>query len=38
LLRNSRTYGHYEFEARDAALTFAARLRNTFEGNGWRHS
>lgn len=38
LLRNTRTYGHYEFEARDAALTFATRLRVTFEGNGWRHA
>lgn len=38
LLRNSRTYGHYEFDARDAALTFATRLRATFEGNGWQNA
>lgn len=37
LLRNSRTYGRYEFDGRDAALTFATRLRFTFEGNGWNH-
>lgn len=35
LLRNSRTYGRYQFTARDSALTFASRLRVTFEGNGW---
>lgn len=38
LLRNSRTYGQYEFCERDAALTFAARLRSTFEGNGWANA
>jgi len=38
LLRNSRTYGQYEFCGRDAALTFAARLRSTFEGNGWANA
>ena len=38
LLRNSRTYGHYEFEARDAALSFATQLRATFAGNGWQNA
>ncbi len=37
LLRNSRTYGTYQFAARDSALTFAQRLRLMFEGNGWRN-
>lgn len=35
LLRNSRAYGRYQFTARESALTFAARLQSTFEGNGW---
>lgn len=35
LLRNSRTYGEYAFSGREAALTFATRLRDTFAGNGW---
>ncbi len=35
LMRNSRVYGTYQFAARDAALSFATRLRATFEGNGW---
>lgn len=38
LLRNSRTYGEYAFSGRDAALTFASRLRHTFAGNGWAAS
>ena len=38
LLRNSRTYGEYAFTGRDAALTFASRLRDTFAGNGWAAS
>ncbi|MGE3956058.1 MAG: hypothetical protein AB7H96_05010 [Vicinamibacterales bacterium] len=35
LVRNSRVYGAYQFAARQAALTFAGRLRSTFAGNGW---
>ena len=38
LLRNTRTYGEYAFTGRDAALTFASRLRDTFAGNGWAAS
>lgn len=35
VLRNSRVYGTYRFGERMSALAFAARLRFTFEGNGW---
>lgn len=38
LLRNSRTYGTYQFDCRVPALTFASRLRETFAGNGWATS
>ncbi len=35
VMRNMRVYGTYRFDGRTAALTFAGRLRDTFEGNGW---
>jgi hypothetical protein len=35
VLRNNRAYGLYRFTGRAAALTFAHRLRHSFEGNGW---
>jgi hypothetical protein len=35
VLRNSRVYGSYRFTAKALALSFAARLRDTFQGNGW---
>ncbi|MGE5242675.1 MAG: hypothetical protein ACM3SQ_00420 [Betaproteobacteria bacterium] len=35
VLRNARIYGTYRFGERSAAVTFAGRLRETFEGNGW---
>jgi len=35
VVRNSRLYGLYRFAERPAALTFAARLRDTFASNGW---
>lgn len=33
--RNTRLYGMYQFPERAAALQFAGRLRQVFEGNGW---
>ena len=35
IVRNGRLYGTYQFVERLAAVTFASRLRDTFEGNGW---
>jgi hypothetical protein len=35
VLRNGRLYGTYRSVERVAALTFASRLRDSFEGNGW---
>jgi hypothetical protein len=35
VMRNTRVYGTYRFDARAAAETFAGRLRDTFAGNGW---
>jgi len=35
VVRNGRLYGTYHFVERVAAMTFASRLRTTFEGNGW---
>jgi hypothetical protein len=35
VLRNNRVYGSYRFTARELALAFADRLRDTFQGNGW---
>lgn len=35
VVRNNRAYGSYRFSGRAAALTFAHRLRHSFEGNGW---
>jgi hypothetical protein len=35
VVRNGRLYGAYRFIERPAAIVFASRLRETFEGNGW---
>ena len=35
VVRNGRLYGTYHFVERPAAVTFALRLRHSFEGNGW---
>jgi hypothetical protein len=35
VVRNGRLFGAYRFAERPAAVTFASRLRHTFEGNGW---
>jgi hypothetical protein len=35
VVRNGRLYGTYRFVERPSAVTFASRLRHTFEGNGW---
>ena len=35
VLRNNRAYGVYRFNGRGSALSFATRLRYSFEGNGW---
>lgn len=35
VIRNGRLYGTYRFVEQMAAVLFASRLRQTFEGNGW---
>jgi hypothetical protein len=35
LQRNTRVYAVYRFAERVAAMTFAARFKHAFEGNGW---
>jgi hypothetical protein len=35
VVRSGRLYGSYRFVERSAAVVFATRLRETFEGNGW---